>query len=110
MKKYLIGGALALIAGLFVTSCTHDDVYDNTDLVQKRTEDFQKAFVKAYGQIASNQGWGFDRTEEYETTPVSTRIAKARKAGTRTPAEFGWEVSGDYNRTFDKAYYDYVFT
>ena len=110
MKKYLIGGTLALIAGLFVTSCTHDDVYDNSDIVQKRTEDFQKAFVKAYGQIASNQGWGFDRTEEYETTPVSTRIAKARKAGTRTPAEFGWEVSGDYNRTFDKAYYDYVFT
>lgn len=66
MKKYLIGGALALMAGLFVTSCTHDDVYDNSDIVQKKTEDFQKAFTRAFGTINPNQTWGFDRTKEYE--------------------------------------------
>ena len=111
MKKYLIGGALALFAGLFITSCTHDDdLYSNADAVQQKKESFQKAFTKAYGTIASNQDWGFDRTVEYETTPSSTRNeTKSRDAGTRTPAEFGWEVSSDYNRTFDKAYYDYVF-
>lgn len=76
MKKYLIGGALALVAGLFVTSCTHDDgLYGTTDAVKQRTEEFQKAFTKAYGTIASNQTWGFDQTVEYE---------KDRNASTRT--------------------------
>ena len=59
MKKYLIVGALALVAGLFVASCTHDDDIYNGSVVEQKQEAFQKAFVSAFGQINATQNWGF---------------------------------------------------
>lgn len=81
MKKYLIVGALALVAGLFVTSCTHDDdVYGSGDLATEKTEAFQKAFVSAFGQINANQNWGFYDEDLAGITAAATRAA----ARTRT--------------------------
>ena len=79
MKKYLISGALALIAGLFVTSCTHDDDVYNGDVATQKTEAFQKAFVSAFGEINPNQNWGF-----YQENLASIVPAAARKSRTRT--------------------------
>lgn len=79
MKKYLIVGALALVAGLFVTSCNHDDeLYGSGDLATQKTEAFQKAFVSAFGQINANQNWGFYDEDLASITAAATRAASAR--------------------------------
>lgn len=58
MKKYLITGAMALVAGLYLTSCTHDDIgYDN--LYEEKTQSFEKVFKDLYGTIDPNHDWGF---------------------------------------------------
>jgi hypothetical protein len=75
MKKYLIVGAWALVAGLFVTSCTHDDDLYNGDIATQKTEEFQKAFVSAFGQINSSQNWGFYDEDLASITAAATRAA-----------------------------------
>lgn len=58
MKKYLITGAMALVAGFYLTSCTHDDIgYDN--LYDEKTQSFEKVFKDLYGTIDPNHDWGF---------------------------------------------------
>ncbi len=58
MKKYLICGAMALVAGFYLTSCTHDDIgYDN--LYDEKTQTFEKVFKDLYGTIDPNHDWGF---------------------------------------------------
>lgn len=59
MKKYLICGATALIAGLFITSCTHDDI-EYKSIVEEKTQNFDAAFKSLYGEIAPGHTWGFD--------------------------------------------------
>jgi len=59
MKKYLICGATALLAGLFTTSCTHDDI-DSRSIVEQKTQNFDAAFKSLYGEIAPGHTWGFD--------------------------------------------------
>lgn len=59
MKKYLICGATALIAGLFITSCTHDDI-ESRSIVEQKTQNFDAAFKSLYGEIAPGHTWGFD--------------------------------------------------
>ena len=77
MKKYLIVGAWALVAGLFVTSCTHDDdIYQNGDIATQKTEAFQKAFVKAFGQ--TNQNWGFYEEDLASIAPAAARASRTR--------------------------------
>lgn len=58
MKKYLICGATALIAGLFITSCTHDDIEYKT-IVEEKTEAFEELFTELYGESDINHDWGF---------------------------------------------------
>ena len=61
MKRYLISGALMLIAGLLVTSC-HDKMENEyiSNPVTVKTEEFEKAFKEAFtSDIAPNQDWGF---------------------------------------------------
>ena len=73
MKRYLIKGALALIAGLFITSCSHETEVDFVPIQDQRTQEFDKAFKEAFtSNIAPNQDWGF-----------STSQFIARQAGTR---------------------------
>lgn len=69
MKKYLICGATALLAGLFITSCTHDDIgYDN--LYDEKTQTFDKVFKDLYGNIDPSHDWGF--TPYVDITDAST--------------------------------------
>ena len=73
MKRYLIKGALALIAGLLITSCSHETEVDFVPIQDQRTQEFDKAFKEAFtSNIAPNQDWGF-----------STSQFIARQAGTR---------------------------
>lgn len=81
MKKYLITGAMALVAGFYLTSCTHDDVgYDN--LYDEKTQSFEKVFKDLYGTIDPNHDWGFTPFADIEDGTISTTTSGTR-AGTR---------------------------
>ena len=68
MKKYLMTSvaALALCAGF--TSCSHDDFepYSQSELIQKN---YEAAFVRAFGQPASSQTWGFGQALSTRANP-----------------------------------------
>lgn len=112
MKKYLINGAMALIVGGFLASCTHDDV-GAPATVNDRTKSFDEMFTELYGPIAENHNWGFATVaaepgeEQLEEQAAEERAATraAERAETRTPAQFGWEVSRDYDTQFKRDYY-----
>ena len=111
MKKYLINGAMALIVGGFIVSCSHDDI-SQPATVDQMTKSFDEMFTELYGPIAPNHNWGFEtvaaepgeeQLEAAEEERAATRSAE--RAATRTPAEFGWEVSSDYDAEFNRNFY-----
>ena len=112
MKKYLINGAMALIVGGFIVSCSHDDI-SQPATVDQMTKSFDEMFTELYGPIAPNHNWGFETVaaepgeEQLEAEDKEERAAtrSAERAATRTPADFGWEVSSDYNAEFSRNYY-----
>lgn len=112
MKKYLINGAMALIVGGFIVSCSHDDI-SQPATVDQMTKSFDEMFTELYGPIAPNHNWGFETVaakpgeEQLEAIAEEERAAtrSAERAATRTPADFGWEVSSDYNAEFSRDYY-----
>ena len=112
MKKYLINGAMALIVGGFIVSCSHDDI-SQPATVDQMTKSFDEMFTELYGPIAPNHNWGFETVaaepgeEQLEAEDKEERAAtrSAERAATRTPAEFGWEVSSGYDAEFNRAYY-----
>ena len=59
MKKYLMSGiaALAIFAGF--TSCSHNDD-DFGSVADFKADQFAAAFTARYGNIDSNNDWGFD--------------------------------------------------
>ena len=83
MKKYLICGATALIAGLFITSCTHDDL-DSRSIIEQKTQNYDAAFKSLYGEIAPGHTWGFDipDVEPSGVLPAASRASS--RAFTRT--------------------------
>ena len=92
-----MSGALALIAGLFVTSCHDDDVYGNIDVIEKKTQDFQKAFKSAFGPINPNQTWGFKQTSAETKTVFSTSITTR----TAQPNSNQWGTDDDNGKYKD---------
>ena len=77
MKRYLIKGALALIAGLFITSCSHETEVDFVPIQDQRTQEFDKAFKEAFtSNIAPNQDWGFS-TANFLSSRAGTRGTRA---------------------------------
>ena len=112
MKKYLINGAMALIVGGFIVSCSHDDI-SQPATVDQMTKSFDEMFTELYGPIAPNHNWGFETIaaepgeEQLEAEDKEERAAtrSAERAATRTPAEFGWEVSSDYDAEFNRNFY-----
>ena len=58
MKKYLINGALALLAGAFVVSCAEKES-DFVPLAEQKAMDFETVFKEIYGEIDPYQDWGF---------------------------------------------------
>lgn len=116
MKKYLINGAMALIVGGFIVSCSHDDI-SQPATVDQMTKSFDEMFTELYGPIAPNHNWGFetvaaepgeeDIEPDLELEKASTRSAE--RAATRAP-QFGWEVSdgwlsGGYINLFSRENY-----
>lgn len=93
MKKYLICGAMALAAGLFITSCTHDDIgYDN--LYDEKTQTFEKVFTDLYGTIDPNHDWGFTPVDEFIGGSATSSRAMTRNAypNANMWASEGWIV------------------
>lgn len=116
MKKYLINGAMALIVGGFIVSCSHDDI-SQPATVDQMTKSFDEMFTELYGPIAPNHNWGFetiaaepgeeDIEPNLELEKASTRSAE--RAATRA-SQFGWEVSdgwlsGGYIKLFSRENY-----
>ena len=95
MKKYLICGAMALAAGLFITSCTHDDIgYDN--LYEEKTQTFEKVFKDLYGTIDPNHDWGFTPIDEFIADSVAVDASASTRALTRGayPDANNWAAEG----------------
>ena len=116
MKKYLICGAWALIAGLFLVSCHEEDLSaGNVDAASKKKEEFSKAFVKAFGEISSSQNWGFKPSTALsrDNSVASTRSAlatadfgraftRAQSGGFEETSEWLELDENDYNNTILK--------
>lgn len=95
MKKYLITGAMALVAGFYLTSCTHDDVgYDN--LYDEKTQSFEKVFKDLYGTIDPNHDWGFTPYVVDDNTTTASAGTRALTRGAYPNANDwageGWNV------------------
>lgn len=84
MKKNIKKMSIAAIAALAMVSCSHEEGMSYEEF---RTVQYNAAFVQKYGTIDPNHTWGFG------------------SAVTRAAAEFGWEISSDYDATFDTQYY-----
>ena len=62
MKKYLITGALALVACATLTSCHSDDELSGS-LVEQKLQTYEQVFKQEFGEINPNQDWGFGTAE-----------------------------------------------
>ena len=94
MKKYLMTGIAALAMCAAFTSCSKDTEFEpltQEQLDQQKAEQitlaYNQAFVKTFGQPASNQTWGFGTT-----TRAITRTADPGDGG----AWFGPEQGPTY--------------
>ena len=59
MKKYIITGMAALTMGCTFTSCSHDTDFDENAVQENIVQTYETAFIKAFGQPAPTQTWGF---------------------------------------------------
>ena len=59
MKKYLMTGIAALAMCAAFTSCSKDPGFEQTTPEQLAQAQYDAAFIKAFGQPAANQDWGF---------------------------------------------------
>lgn len=96
MKKYLICGATALIAGLFITSCTHDDIEYKT-IVEEKTQAFDELFTELYGESDINHDWGFTPLPNIEeiigNANASSRAAtRVEDKNNNMWADEGWVI------------------
>lgn len=98
MKKYLITGAMALLAGFYLTSCTHDDI-EYSSLYEEKTQSFEKVFKDLYGTIDPNHDWGFTPYVVDNNTTEATAGTRGTRALTRGAypnandwAKEGWNV------------------
>ena len=104
MKKYLINGLLALVAGGFAASCADHDV-DYVPLVQQKTQAYDKAFKELIGgEVDPNQDWGFTGTLVSE---LDEDEAPAR-AQTRAGLDGGYSIIPDDDANWqDFTYFTY---
>ena len=58
MKKYLITGALALVACATLTSCHSDDELSGS-FVEQKLKAYEQVFEDEFGKVNPNQDWGF---------------------------------------------------
>lgn len=90
MKKIVFKGFAMLLCGAAFTACSHheasfDEGYQAKSKALQREAQYQDAFVKAFGPIASGHQWGFDQTAVAGT-----------RAGMAEADDFsGWSVPND---------------
>ena len=80
MKKYLISGAMALLAGFYLTSCTHDDI-GYSSLYEEKTQQFDQVFKELYGSIDPNHDWGFKALGDAYDDGSGTATSRAKTRG-----------------------------
>lgn len=103
MKKYLINGAMALIVGGFIVSCSHDDI-SQPATVDQMTKSFDEMFTELYGPIAENHTWGFN-TVEVPAEAIAAAEAEAAAAATRAATRKA--DPGDHGEWFGPQQADY---
>ena len=67
MKKYLITGALALVACATLTSCHSDDELSGS-LIEQKVLAYEQVFVDEFGTPAEHQTWGFTNSSRQTRT------------------------------------------
>lgn len=67
-KKYLFAGAVALFAGVALTSCSHDFDDEGSAGVDPVVEKYNRIFIETFGQPAANQDWGFGESAQSRMT------------------------------------------
>ena len=98
MKKYLINGAMALIVGGFIASCSHDDI-SQTATVDQMSKSFDELFTELYGPIAENHNWGFN------TVLAEAGVDDAAEAATRGTTRSAQTNSNQWGTTADNSKY-----
>lgn len=87
MKKYLITGALALVACATLTSCHSDDELSGS-LIEQKLMAYEQVFEEEFGKVNPNQDWGFG---------TANILARTRAAMGRTRADGEWaNYHGEY--------------
>ena len=93
MKKYLMTGIAALAMCFGFTSCSHDvEPVSQEDLnnleAQKVLESYNQAFIKAFGQPAANQDWGFGTSYTRALSDMTPGASKNRNQWAATDGNF----------------------
>ena len=65
MKKYLMTGIAAVALCAAFTSCSKDLGFEQTNSEQAVVANYEAAFIKAFGQPAPDQDWGFGATRAF---------------------------------------------
>ena len=60
-----------LSVGFAFVACSHDTISNENYVEKKRDAEYQQAFNKAFGTIASGHKWGFDQTTGRSLTRTS---------------------------------------
>lgn len=96
MKKYLINGLLALVAGGFAASCADHDV-DYVPIEKRKTQAYEAAFKELIGgEVDPNQNWGFTGTSVSELDDEES----SARAQTRANLDGGYTISGNNDFTY----------
>lgn len=67
-KTYLFAGAVALFAGVALSSCSHDFDDEGSADVDPVVEKYNRIFIETFGQPAANQDWGFGESAQSRMT------------------------------------------
>lgn len=98
MKKYLMMGAVALVMSSAFVSCSSDkDVFDQEAVDQLVVNNYNKAFIKVFGQPAADQEWGFGSSTR-ATRAGETQVIKSDM--TNYPSATAPAPITDYERQF----------
>lgn len=91
MKRYLISGALTLIAGLFLTSCHDKDVEYSYGASQK-TQAYDQAFKETFGTPAAGHNWGFTVVEDNSSSATTRALTRGHNKNSNQWASEGWII------------------
>ena len=105
MKKCMFKGMALLTMGFAFAACSHETVYDEKHVEKERSFDYDQAFTKEFGTIASGHKWGFDQTtgrsltrtavtetNEYWVIPENCWGGSQNKEGWNANEILGWII------------------